>query len=62
VFLNATIELCIEILEDAIELKTCRSQTLVYIRKWNPSDYELGQLEELLITGNSFDKLLQSVS
>ncbi len=62
VFINAMSELCIEILYDGVELKTDRSQTLVYIRKWIPSEYELDKLEELLVGGNSFDKLLGSVS
>jgi hypothetical protein len=43
------------------EKKTSKSQTSVYLRHWKPDEYELGELEEIVIEGNTFEILLSEV-
>jgi hypothetical protein len=36
-------------------------QTSIYLRHWNPDSYELGDLQEIILDGNSFDLLIDHV-
>jgi hypothetical protein len=36
-------------------------QTSIYLRRWNPDSYELGDLQEIILDGNSFDLLIDHV-
>ena len=60
-FVNSMSELCIEILDES-ETKTSKTQTSIFLRHWKPDEYELGDLQEVIIEGNSFDALLNHVS
>lgn len=43
-------------------MKKSKGQTSVYLRQWKPDEYELGELEEVLINGNSFELLIEEIS
>lgn len=43
------------------EKKNSKQQTSVYLRHWKPDEYELGELKEEIIEGNSFEALLNYV-
>lgn len=60
-FVNSMSELCIEILDEP-EKKASKTQTSIYLRHWKPDEYELGDLQEVFVEGNSFDALLSHVS
>ncbi len=59
-FINSSTELCVEIL-DGPELKTEKSKIAIYLRKWNPVEYELEPIEEVFVDGQMFDGLLRTV-
>lgn len=44
------------------EKKSSKQQTSVYLRHWKPDEYELGELKEVIVEGNSFESLLAYVS
>lgn len=60
IFINNTTELCIEQID--CESKLDATSAIVYIRKWIPSKYELGPLEELCLQDSNFNTLMQMLS
>lgn len=44
------------------EKKTSKNQTSVYVRHWKPDEYELGELREEIVEGNSYEQLINHVS
>ena len=42
------------------EIKTDKSRISIYLRKWNPNDYVLDLIEEILIDG-PYNDLLKAV-
>jgi hypothetical protein len=46
-----------------IEKKTSsKLQTSVYLRHWQPDKYELGDLKEIILEGNSYELLINQVN
>ena len=61
IFVNPTSELCVEILDGPETKVYDKLQTSVYLRHWNSDEYELGDLFEIIVDGNSFETLLENV-
>ncbi len=59
-YVNNHSELCVEVLDEP-EKKTTKIQSLIYLRHWNPTEYELGDLIEILLDKPNFDLLINRV-
>lgn len=62
IFVNSTNELCIEHLDDLEKKVSNKLQTSVYLRHWKPDEYELADLQEVILEGNSFETLINHVN
>lgn len=56
------IKLILRFFKIEIEKKVANKlQTSVYLRHWKPDEYELGDLQEVILDGNSFETLINQV-
>ncbi|CAF0833958.1 unnamed protein product [Brachionus calyciflorus] len=61
IFINSSSDLCVEILDEP-DKKTTKDHTSIYLRHWKPDEYELGDLEEVTLEGNSFELIIDYIS
>lgn len=62
IFVNPTSELCIEILDEPEQKSNSKLQTSVYLRHWKSENYELEDLFEVIVDGNTFEALMNYIS
>lgn len=60
IFINSSSDLCVEILDDS-DKKSSKLHTSVYLRHWKPDEYELGEIEEVILEGSTFDLLIDHI-